>query len=260
MVRPVEPARHDPHRRPLYAAINYIYNSLEEDREEANISHIIQALHGVVADAIVPRTPTGPSEAKIYDISAIDFDRLRQEFERSKAKNTQTRALLDAIEKRLAAMLAKNPLRTNFQKHYEELVAQYNAEKDRVTIEQTWEKILRFVASLSEEDQRAVRENLSEEALAIFDLLKKPDLTPGDIKKIKKVAVDLYAQLERIEQQIQGWRRKESTRDQVRTIIYDALYREDAGLPDSYSDDEIGSLSDAVYAYAFTQPDRAVFH
>jgi type I restriction enzyme R subunit len=40
---------------------------------------------------------------------------------------------MDAVEKRLARMLAENPTRTNFQTHYEEIVAAYNGEKDRVT-------------------------------------------------------------------------------------------------------------------------------
>jgi hypothetical protein len=34
-----------------------------------------------------------------------------------------------------------------------------------------------------------VREGLDEESLAVFDLLKKPDLSAGEIKRIKAVAV-----------------------------------------------------------------------
>ena len=79
-------------------------------------------------------------------------------------------------------MLACNPLRTDFQEHYEGIVAAYNREKDRVTIEQTFEASLKLGSELDEEENRAVREGLDEESLAIFDLLKRPDPNPGDIK------------------------------------------------------------------------------
>jgi len=245
-------------RRPAHAAINFIYKSLEDDTQEADIGHIIRALHGVVAEAIQPREAT--PDTTLYNIAAIDFERLRQEFERSPAKNTQTKALRDVIERRLALMIARNPLRINFQQHYEELVAGYNSEKDRVTIEETFERLMKLAAELDEEQRRAARENLPENALPIFDLLKKPTLTPAEIDKIKKVAVFLYDELSRIESAIQGWRAKEGTRDQVRTIIYDALYSDDTGLPSSYADEEIKFLTDAVYAHAYTHIERANAH
>lgn len=58
---------------------------------------------------------------------------------------------MDAVEKRFARMLAENPTRTNFQAHYEEIVAAYNGEKDRVTIEATFEALFKFTASLDPE-------------------------------------------------------------------------------------------------------------
>ena len=74
----------------------------------------------------------------------LTFDLLRREFERLPNKQTAVHNLKDAIEKRLARMLAQNPLRTNFQKRYEEIVAEYNGEKDRVTIETTFEALMRI--------------------------------------------------------------------------------------------------------------------
>ncbi len=70
-------------------------------------------------------------------------------------------------------------------------MAEYNKEKDRATIEKTFEALLRLVQELDEEQNRAVREGLDEETLAVFDLLKKPDLSSKEIKRIKKVAVQL---------------------------------------------------------------------
>ena len=103
-------------------AINYVYKSLQDDREGADISGIMRELQDVVDQAIVARPDNGATSGKKFDISAIDFERLRVEFERRPTKRTDTLNLMDAVEKRLARMLAENPTRTNFQTHYEEIV------------------------------------------------------------------------------------------------------------------------------------------
>ncbi len=181
--------------RAEYGAINIVYKSLQQDRESADITNIIRQLHQVVDDAIVTQANKVVEEQAPYDISKIDFDRLRKEFERSPAKRTTVQNLKQAIESRLQRLLERNPLRTDFQRHYEEIVAEYNREKDRITIEKTFEALLKLVQELDKEGKRAMRESLDEESLALFDLLKKPDLGSADIKRIKKVAVELLQTL-----------------------------------------------------------------
>jgi type I restriction enzyme R subunit len=232
-------------------AINVIYKSLQEDRDAADISHIIQELHQVIAPAIQPRTDSGTGE-HLYDISQINFDLLRREFEKQRKKNTDVHNLKDAIEKRLARMLAQNPLRANFQQRYEEIVAAYNSEKDRVTIETTFAALLRLVGDLDEEAARAMREGLDEQALALFDLLRKPELNKKDIDRIKKVAVELFAVLERKKAEVEDWRAKEGTRDDMRQAIHDFLYSDATGLPETYSEPEIEEKAQAVYRHVYT--------
>jgi type I restriction enzyme R subunit len=59
-------------------------------------------LHAVVDDAIETRPDHLIAEdQKPFDISRIDFDRLRREFERSPAKHTTIQNLKTAIEQRL---------------------------------------------------------------------------------------------------------------------------------------------------------------
>ena len=120
-----------------------------------------------------------------FDISKIDFDKLRQEFTGMPNRNATVQSLKAVIEQRLRRMLAQNPLRTDFQQRYEEIVEAYNREKDRVTIERIFEELLQLERQLASEERRAVREGLDEESLAVFDLLRKPDLGPADIRKIK---------------------------------------------------------------------------
>lgn len=238
--------------RAEYNAINVVYKSLQQDREKADITDIIRQLHRVVDEAIEVQPDMVAEEKAPYDISKIDFNRLRKEFERSKAKHTTVQNLKQAVEQRLRRLLEQNPLRTDFQRHYEEIVAEYNREKDRVTIEKTFEALLRFVNELDEEDSRAVREDLDEESLAIFDLLKKQDLSPSDIKRIKAVAVGLIERLKAEKLRVDHWRDKESTRDAVRTAIRDFLWSDETGLPvDCYTEDDVQARAEEVFRHVY---------
>jgi type I restriction enzyme R subunit len=235
-----------------FDAINIVYKSLQQDREQADITDIIRQLHSIVDEAIETQTqPAVAEESPPYDISKIDFDRLRREFERSPAKRTTVQNLKTAIEQRLQRLLQQNPLRTDFQRHYEEIVAEYNREKDRVTIEKTFEALLQIMGEMDDEESRAVREGLDEESLALFDLLRKPDLTFGDIKRIKAVAIDLLETLKAEKLRINHWRDKESTRDAVRLTIQDYLWSEQTGLPETYSEEDVRDKTEAVFVHVF---------
>lgn len=183
---------------------------------------------------------------------ARSIDRLRKEFEHSPARRTTVQNLKEAIETRLQRLMAQNPLRTDFQQHYEKIVAEYNREKDRVSIEKTFELLMNFVGDLDEEDSRAMREGLDEESLAIFDLIKKPGLNATDLKKIKAVAAELLSRLKEEKLQIDHWRDKESTRDAVRVTIRDYLWSDDTGLPvDIYTEDDVNEKSNNVFRHVY---------
>jgi len=231
--------------------INIIYKALQKDRESADISQIMMELHKLVDNSVeVTRSEVG--ESKVYDISQIDFERLRQEFARIANKKTTVVNLRDALAARLAQLMQQNPLRTDFQKHFEEIVDGYNSEKDRVTIERTFEALLKFHNELTEEESRAMSENLSDETLVFFDMLKKPTLSRKEIDRIKKVAVDLLDTLKKEKLNIDNWREKESTRDAVRQRIYDYLYDDRTGLPvDSYEEDEIKGITELLFNHVY---------
>ena len=239
-------------------AINIIYKSLQQDRERADISEIIRQLHKVVDEAIetqrpeLPKTDDEGKERKPYDISKIDFERLKQEFQRSPTKHSTVQELKSAVEMKLQRLIAQNPLRTDFQKHFEKIVEEYNREKDRVTIEKTFADLLKAAQDLDEEERRAVREGLNEESLALFDLLKKPDLNPRQIKRIKAVSVELLQTLKEEKLRVDQWRDKEATRDAVRITIHDFLYSDKTGLPlPLYPENEVKKRAEDIYRHVF---------
>lgn len=191
-------------------------------------------------------------ESAPYDISKIDFERLRQEFERSPRKNTAVQNLREAVEQRLQKLLLQNPLRTDFQQHYEQIVSEYNREKDRATIEKTFEALFTLVQELDEEEHRAVREGMDEESLAIFDLLKKPDIKADEIKRIKAVAVQLLERLKSRIRAIDHWRDRESSRDAVRLAIRDFLWDDATGLPvGAFAEEDVEMKAEDVFRHIY---------
>lgn len=236
-----------------YQAINIVYKSLQKDRSEADIAGVIRQLHRLVDAAIATSQPAmREPDTEPYDISRIDFDRLCQEFEKSKTKRTMVQNLKQAVEARLAVLLARNPLRTDFQRHYEDIVDAYNREKDRQTIEQTFEALLRFNGAIDEEEARALREGLDEESLALFDLLRKPKMEKADIQRIKKVACGLLETLKNGQLRIEQWRDKEATRDDVHVAIRNFLWDDRTGLPEtSYGEDDVTERIEAVFRHFY---------
>ena len=238
--------------RAHYSAINIIYKSLQKDREQADISDIIKQLHEVIDGSIKVQPDRGKEPSTPYDISKIDFNRLRAEFETAKAKNTTVQSLKSVIEKKLERLIQRNPLRTDFQRHYEEIIAEYNKEKDRQNIEATFEALLKFVEELDEEESRAVREELDEETLAIFDLLKKPDLDAKDIKRIKTVAKELLETLKGKLKDLYHWQDREPSRDTVKVMIRDFLWNETTGLPvEFYTVNEVEKKTEEVFYHVY---------
>lgn len=240
------------HRR-QYDAINIIYTSLQADRDNADITEIIRQLHAIVDETIEPRTDD-PQESALYDMSQIDFDRLRKEFARSPTKNTTVQNLKEVIERRLSRMIQQNPLRMDFQRRYEEIIAEYNREKDRATIEKTFEELLKFISDLDKESTRALREGLDEETQALFDLLKKPELPKKDLDRLKQVAAELLTKLKAEKLRADNWREKEATRDAIKVEIRDFLWSEETGLPESYSEQEIEERVEKTYLHLFNTP------
>jgi len=241
--------------RDLRDAINVLYKSLQEDKKSADISEIMKELYEIVnanIDTSRQVREMKPDNERIYDISQIDFERLRQEFAKSERKNTTVQSLKNAVEQRLAKLMMQNPLRTDYQEHYERLVKEYNQEKDRVLIEKTFEALLKLNDELSHEEKRAIREGLDEESLVLFDLLNKPDLRPKEIAKIKTVAMELLTLLKAERLRVANWQQKESSRDAVKQQIFDFLYDEKTGLPiEQYEEDEISDISEKVFLHIY---------
>ncbi|PYI88613.1 MAG: deoxyribonuclease HsdR, partial [Verrucomicrobia bacterium] len=122
--------------------------------------------------------------------------------------------------------LRLNKTRADFQQKFEELVESYNAGSRN--LEQLFDELVKLSRNLSEEQQRHVRENMTEEELVIFDILTRPapELSTEERTEVKKVARELLTRLKQL--LVLNWRQKSAARSQLKLTIEDGL---DAGLP-----------------------------
>ncbi len=180
------------------------------------------------------------------DLSKINFAALRDRFKESKHKNTDLEQLKAAIRAQLEKLIRFNRSRADYMAKFEELIEAYN--NGSRNIEQTLEDLLQFAQTLSHEQERHIREHLSEEELTIFDILTRPgpDLSPEEREEVKKVARQLLERLKGL--LVLEWRSYTQARAQVRLAIEDAL---DTGLPRSYAKDLYQAKCSAIFEHVF---------
>ncbi len=142
-------------------------------------------------------------------------------------------------------MVRLNRLRINLMEKLQEMIDEYNA--GAINIEIFFEKLLALAKELNEEEKRGITENLSEEELAIFDLLYKPDLTKKEKNQVKNSAKDLLKALKK-EKLVLDWRKRQQTRADVLLTIQTILDNE---LPRSYTPEIYQKKCDLVYQHFY---------
>ena len=167
---------------------------------------------------------------KPIDLSLIDFETLAKRFATTTRKNIEFEQLRAAVRTQLDTLVRANPTRADFLTKFEALIESYNAGSQN--IDELFQDLLSLSRSLSDEEQRHIRERLTEGELTVFDLLTRPgpDLTSAKRDKVKKVARHLLRR-GRVAL-VLNWRQKAEARAWVRLAIEDTL---DEGLPRSFT-------------------------
>lgn len=229
-------------------AIEAIYDRLNQRVKAADITSVIMRLQQEVNMSVLVDFNSKVSDDDYVDLSQLDFDRLRAAFAKHPQPNVMVYDLQEAIENRLEQMLQRNPLRLEFYQKYQEIIKAYNDGKDLQSVCEAFEKLKDFIDELSVEESRAIKEGLDEETLAIFDLLKKPNLNPKEIKTVKKVAVETLATLKAEKLRIANWRASIQIAAQVKTTIFDMLQ----WLPqEAYTNEDVEYKTSQVYQHIY---------
>ena len=186
-----------------------------------------------------------PRPEPLVDLSKIDFGALREKFAVGE-KRIETEKLKGQVEVKLKRMVQLNEWRIDFLERFQKLIEEYNA--GTYNLDAFFNELLRFTQELNGEEQRAMRENLNEEELALFDILTRPEpeLSDGEVAEVKKVARELLARL-KAEKLVLDWREKMQARAGVQQTIRVAFRT----LPAVYSADLKRVKTNLTYAHIY---------
>ena len=193
-----------------------------------DVSMVMEGIGKLLDESITGASIPGTAGV-LLDLSKIDFVALAKRFKASTTKNTDLEELKAAIRAQLEKLIRLNKTRANYADKFEELIESYNSGSRN--IEDLFNELLELSKSLNHEQQRHVREQLSEDELTVFDLLTRPgpELSAEERAEVKKVAREL---LERVKTSLTlDWRQQSQARARVRITIEDVL---DKGLPEAY--------------------------
>lgn len=178
-----------------------------------------------------------------FNLSKINFDELERNV-RSGSAYLQAEHLRSVLQQRLQQMIHKNPGRIDYLNRLEELVDTHN--ETSANNADYPAALIDLARDVRTEEQRARREQLSEDELAIADLLiaeHKPAV--GDWESIKTIARKVLANLRGSGRMVDNWYNKQEMNASVKMIIITALQ----SLPDSYSVAQYHQKVEEVYRH-----------
>ncbi len=193
-----------------------------DQRDLSDVADAVDELldRSVGAEEYVIRAAAeGAAPDPLIDLSQIDFDALAASF--AGRKRAETDRLAGLLRDRAVSAAVQNPTRHDLVERIEDLIADYNA--GSLNIDEYLRRLLLLSRDLSSEEQRAVTEDMSEEELAIFDLLTQPEpaLDESERATVKAGAKHLLQHLH--DKLVLDWRRRASTVADVRVTIKEVL-------------------------------------
>ena len=224
----------------IYIIAQNIKNSIAP----ADTSDVMEEIEDLLDRSIVPTGYTIDEDSEIHDLSQIDFDQLRERY-RTQHKHIEAQRLRGAIDRQLSEMVRLNRTRMDYQERFEQIIAEYNAARD---VDVWFEQLIAFTEELNEEEQRTIAEQLSEEELAVFDLLTRPalELTEAERDKVKAISKQLLETLKE-GKLVLDWRKRQQSRAAVKLTVLQNL-RE---LRECYTQEMYAQKREAVYQHIY---------
>jgi type I restriction enzyme R subunit len=230
---------------PVRALLQIVADKIQDLVEPPDISGVMSDVDALLDESIASEGYIIHNTNRLLDLSKIDVKKLRKYFAKSR-KHTEVERLKNAVAAKIANMVALNRSRMDYLEHFQEMIDEYNS--GAVNVDVMFDRILAFMNSLDEEERRTIREDLSEEELAIFDLLTKPKLklTKKDTNRVKRVVRELLDRLKR-EKLVLEWRARQQSKADVRITIEEGLDE----LPEAYSQPVWNTKCDLIYQHIF---------
>ena len=210
---------------------------------EGDISDIMEDINSLL-DRSIDTKPYEIHTTEKVDLSRLDIDALRKLYER-RHKRIIVEQLRWDVEARIKRMIVLNKSRMNYLEQLQRMIEDYNS--GSLNVQLFFDKLMALVMELNEEEKRGVKEQLTDEELAVFDILTKPEMSMAekDKNQVKKVARELLTTLHN--KLVIDWRKRQQTRAEVLVTIRDILDE----LPRVYSPEIYDRKCDLVYQHIY---------
>jgi type I restriction enzyme R subunit len=228
--------------------ISVIAEKIRSEVPPADISDVMEQVEELLDNSVSTEgyviRPSATAQNYI-DLSKIDFEALREKFEKGR-KPIEVQKLRGQIAQKLVQMVRLNRTRMNFLEEFQKMIDEYNSGASN--LETLFDRLMAFTKRLSDEEKRAIAEQLTEEELVIFDLLTKPDmkLSKAEELDVKKVARELLETLKK-EKLVLDWKKRQATRASVRYTVETVLDH----LPRVYTPPIYEQKCEQVYQHVF---------
>ena len=228
--------------RALFVIIAEKIRSLDP---RVDISGILETVRDLLEESI---DVTGTElkqwiQPKQIDLSTLNIESLKARLGSGSHKRADAEQLRHILESRIEKMVELNKSRINYQEQLERMIEEYNKAID---IETLINQLLALTEELEKEDARAVAEGLTDEELAIFDLLTRSEsnLTEEESQRIKKVTQALLQRLK--DKLVIDWRKRQQSRAAVKLSIGECIDH----LPERYVT-EYEAACQAIYQHVY---------
>jgi len=242
-------------KRPLIEVIQYLRGVIDSHIGSAEIEKVVGRIDDLLDESVVvdrsDRNIVKEGQIKYqiiqkgkqWDLSRVNFDELHKGFKETEYKNIMIAEIKAFIEEKLRQMLEQNSTRVDFAQRLQQIIEEYNAGGS--SNENYFDELVKFSKGMKEEDERHIREGLTEDELELYDTLKKEKLTKAEEIAVKNAAKHLITRLLKGHPKVfvQDWWKDGQTLQKVKSAIEEVL---DETLPQSYDSNMFKEKCDSV--------------
>ena len=213
-----------------------------------DISYIKKKINKKLDESIASSPYRIDGEGEIIDIGQVDFEKLKERFAKKKHKRVELQKMKSIIEQQVQQMVEQNRTRMDFKERFEEMIEKYN--NYSIAVEVELKELFDFVKELDKEEERHARENLTEEQLAVFDIViqhEKIELTKKERNKIKDGITELLEKLKQAKT-VTDWKKQQRLIADVKVTIETEL---DTILPDQYDRQLFAQTCNEVFDHVY---------
>ncbi len=249
-------------KRPMVFVFQYLRGVLDAIIEQEDIESAKQRINDLLDQSVVTaKDDTLEEEIKPWDaqngkalpaiskgvkwnLANVDFEKIKEKFKQTAYKHIEIADLRAFIQAKLDQMIKENQTRISFAQRFQAIIDTYNSGGS--STENYHDDLVNFAKKLKAEDERHIREGLTQDELELFDVLKKDKMTKKEEQTVKLAASHLLKRLvqEHPKVLVQDWYKDSQTRENVKQAMEESL---DHHLPETYDRKLFKKKCDSIY-------------